>query len=277
MTKREVACALFSRLSGLRHQPANRRFRSRLRFDPAAPIVILSPHLDDAVLNCWSVLTGGGDVAVVNLFTGAPRPGFVTAWDRLCGADDSARLMAERVAEDGEALARVGHRPLNLGFLDIQYRRCRPPPAFEVADEALATHLEAASLLYAPLGARNADHSFTRRYALAVARSGVPVRLYADVPYSSSRGWPHWVTGEARDPRHDVDVELAGLCASVPEIDDPRSAEAVRLDEEAATAKLAALRAYRTQFTALDGGPLKVLSNPAVHPFELFWTPRISR
>ena len=103
------------------------------------------------------------------------------------------------------------------------------------------------------------------------------MRLYADVPYSSSLGWPHWVTGTAPDPRLDVDTELAGLCASVPEIDDPRSAEAVRLGAEGAAAKLTALRAYRTQFTALDAGPLKVLSNPSVHPFELFWTPKPSR
>src|SRR5439155_26817757 len=33
------------------------RLRPRLRHDPSAPSLMLSPHLDDAVINCWSVLT----------------------------------------------------------------------------------------------------------------------------------------------------------------------------------------------------------------------------
>ena len=37
--------------------------------------VVLSPHLDDAVLSCWHVLGREGDVRVVNVFTGSPEDG----------------------------------------------------------------------------------------------------------------------------------------------------------------------------------------------------------
>ena len=53
----------------------NRRFDPRLRHDPGGPYLVLSPHLDDAVIDCWSVLTDSGDVRVVNIFAGVPSPG----------------------------------------------------------------------------------------------------------------------------------------------------------------------------------------------------------
>lgn len=53
----------------------DRGFTSRLRVDPAAPAVVLSPHLDDAVINCWSLLTADRDVTVVNVFTASPPQG----------------------------------------------------------------------------------------------------------------------------------------------------------------------------------------------------------
>ena len=46
----------------------------------AAPVVILSPHLDDAVLSCWHVLSGPADVRVINLFAGLPALGAAPGW-----------------------------------------------------------------------------------------------------------------------------------------------------------------------------------------------------
>jgi hypothetical protein len=45
--------------------------------------VVVWTHLDDAVLSCWSVIDGPGDVTVVTVFTGGPEPGSLTEWDRL--------------------------------------------------------------------------------------------------------------------------------------------------------------------------------------------------
>jgi hypothetical protein len=43
------------------------------------------------------------------------------------------------------------------------------------------------------------------------------------------------------------------------------------LSEEQRTAKLEAMRAYATQFPALDGGPQRRLSHPDLLAYELVW------
>jgi hypothetical protein len=268
---RALVTGALQRLQLVVAEGRNRRFRSGLQHDPAGPAVLLSPHLDDAVLNCWSVVSDQAPVVVVNVFTGAPRAGVLTTWDAICGASESASHMARRVAEDAQALA--PRTPVNLGFLDAQYRRARRPPAsWRDIDAALRRTVGAASRIYAPLGATHADHALVRAYAAAVQQQrGVPLRLYADVPYVVAFGWPHWVRGVPADERLDVDAEWAAWARAVPELGRAQPPRAVRLDAAQAAAKLAAMRRYRTQFTALDAGELQRLSHLAVHPYEVYW------
>ena len=44
------------------------------------------------------------------------------------------------------------------------------------------------------------------RTRCACAAAGIPVELYADLPYAVVYGWPHWVTGDPPDPHLDVDA-----------------------------------------------------------------------
>jgi hypothetical protein len=249
----------------------NRGFRTGLRHDPTGPALLLSPHLDDAVLDCWSVLTGAGEVRVVNVFAGVPAPGPRGHFERLAGARDSAAHVRRRIAEDTEALARAGRSPVNLGFHALAHRRGRPEPSFARLDAALGAHVASAACVYAPaaLGESHPDHELTRCYALALARQLMPVRLYADLPYCAAYGWPWWVTGEEPDPHLDVDAywsaSTGGAWCS------PAAAEVIRLPAGEAAAKLAAMRVYRTEFSVLDRGPVRQLSNPAIHGFEVFW------
>src|SRR4051794_35229184 len=83
--------------------------------------VVVSPHLDDAVLSCWHVLQDG-EATVVTVFAGVPEPGTRGWWDRLTGSDDSAARMRERLREDDAALGLGGATPLRLDLLDEQYR-----------------------------------------------------------------------------------------------------------------------------------------------------------
>jgi hypothetical protein len=86
-------------------------------------IVVLSPHLDDAVLSCWHVLTAPGEVRVMTVFAGVPTEMTAPAWwDRYTGATDSAERVRERIEEDRRALALAGRMAVNLSFLDEQYR-----------------------------------------------------------------------------------------------------------------------------------------------------------
>jgi LmbE family N-acetylglucosaminyl deacetylase len=241
----------------------SRDFRTALRHVPGAPALLLSPHADDAVLSCWSVLTAPGDVRVVNVFAGVPETGRVSYFERLAGATDSNEHVRHRLAEDREALALAARRPVNLPFLARSHRGWRPEPSLRALDRALAPGPVGAVYAPAALGSPHPDHTLVRDYALALARHGIPVRLYADVPYSVVYGWPAWVTGDAPDPRLDVDAYW-GTGARA-------GAEVVRLSASAAGAKLAAMRAYRSEFAVLDRGPLGQLSNPSVHGYEVFW------
>ena len=227
--------------------------------------LVLSPHLDDAVIDCWSVLTAPGDVNVVNAFAGVPAAGRTTRWDRIVGAADSAALMRNRIDEDRAALARAGRTPHNLDFLEYQQREDRREPPLADIDSALTGVVPAAAKVYAPavLGTPHPDHARIRAYALACRDAGVPVELYADLPYAVVYGWPHWVTGAARDPHLDVDAYWGEQPAGERRL--------VELDEAQAAAKLDAMRAYATQFPSLDRGPIGLLSNPRVHRYEVYW------
>ena len=242
-----------------------RGFTPRLRHDDAAAPLLLSPHLDDAVIDCWSLLTAPGDLNVINVFAGVPPAGHTTHWDRIVGATDSAELMQIRVEEDRAALERARRTAVNLAFYEHQQREDRRPPTLRAIDASIAEAVPAASRLYAPavLGTPHPDHVLVRRYALACAAAAMPVELYADVPYAVVYGWPHWVTGEPRDPHLDVDAYWGEQPGGEPRV--------VRLDEEQATEKLDAMRAYATQFPSLDRGPVGLLSNPKVHRFEVYW------
>jgi hypothetical protein len=261
--------------AGARIRPVrNRRFRTRLRHDGAGPALLLSPHLDDAILDCWSILTDPGPVRVVNVMAGEPRAGTVAHHERLAGASDSAAHVRQRVAEDREALRRAGRTPINLGFLPLSHRRGRPEPSFGKLESALEASVPRPSCVYAPaaLGTVHPDHALVRAYALTLARQGLPTRLYADLPYCAVYGWPAWVTGEPADPCLDVNAYWRDSLDGAAAVCTRARAEVVRLPPAQAAAKLAAMRAYRAEFSVLDRGPVGQLSNPAIHGFEVFWT-----
>ena len=215
------------------------------------PAVILSPHPDDAVLSLWHLLDGDGDVVVLNVFAGSPVEHRGDAWwDRLTGATDSVARMAERHSEDRAALAMAGREPVNLEFLDGQYRDAEPPL------EAVVEHIDRAApegLLLAPAALdRHRDHLIVRAAALALGARGREVGLYADIPHATLYGWPAWVTGEPQDPRLDPgahwDAAMAATGISLRDL----PADIRALTPDALERKRAAARAYRTQLPALE-------------------------
>jgi LmbE family N-acetylglucosaminyl deacetylase len=235
------------------------------------PAVVVSPHLDDAVLSAWSVLRAEGPVEVVNVCTGLPPAGVLTRYDRLVRGTESAALFAERLAEDREALALAGRAPRGLGFLERQYASA--PLDHTELRAAIAPELDGASHAYLPSGiGAHDDHVAARDAGLdAAAAARVPVTLYAELPYAIHKGWPHWVIGGEPDPHLDPDSDWEFYLEAVPRPRDALVAEVRRLDADEAVAKLAALRTYRTQFASLRSGIVDRFANLDVLAHEVFW------
>ena len=242
----------------------------------SAPTVVLSPHLDDAVLSAWSVVGDAGAAEVVNVFAGVPEAGPPPRWDRLAGAESRRAHMEARLEEDRAALARAGRSAVYLPFLDRHYRSAAPD-ADQLA-EAIDAAVAAASLVYAPAGiGGHEDHVVVRDIALALGRrGGMPVRLYAELPYAIRFGWPAWVTGEAGDADEAADLDWDAYLSSIPLPPSALTARVRRFDDAQMEAKLTAMKRYRTQFRLLNQSPFGVLEHPLVLPWEVAWSVELS-
>lgn len=214
--------------------------------DPGAPAVILSPHLDDAVWACFSLLDGDEDADVATVFAGVPE-GAVGWWDRECGITDSAAHVRRRRAEDAATLGELGRRALHLPLLDDQYRNGEAVPPETIAAE-LREVAPAVSRVYAWTGIGHPDHLLVRDAGLALARAGVPVTLVSDYCYNTRRGWPTWV---AADGRPEADEQWRDVLGAVlgGRLAEPRI---VRLGAEQSDRKLRSMKGYVTQFDNIE-------------------------
>jgi len=221
--------------------------------------IVISPHLDDAVLSCWHVLEAGG-ATVVTVFTGAPDAGTTGWWDRLTGSSDSPARVRERRREDERAMSLAGVGYAHLDLQDEQYRRNGASPPVTAA---LAEHLDGADEVYAPLGFFfSGDHELVREAVLALRAN---TRLYADLPHAGFWGLPSWVSGEEGE----LDIDAAWRQRILETGLDPSAltASVHALDDDAYERKLAAVRCYETQFKALAReAPLEQLR------WEVTWT-----
>lgn len=197
------------------------------RLATGVPIGVVSPHLDDAILSCGSLLSDRPGSCVMTVFTaGEPRPGWVPWWDALSGlwapGDD---VMAARRAEDELAMSLLAAEPSHLGFADSQYRigprprssllrpwhkllayrRVHSPELGRRIEARLGSEIAASELRtwLVPLGLRHTDHKLVARACRRVA-STLPDRqwvVYEELPY-------------AREPAAQVAAALAELSHS---------------------------------------------------------------
>ncbi len=152
---------------------------------PASSLVI-SPHLDDAVLSCGEWMSRHPGATVVTLFAGVP-PGEVPLqdWDRRCGFRSGTEAVRARRLEDFRALTLLGARPVWLDFLDDQYGQPVDPSWIgQALLPLLRQHRPERTLI--PLGLFHSDHCLAHRaVATAVRTLGWSrLRLYEDAPYN---------------------------------------------------------------------------------------------
>lgn len=238
--------------------------RSSGPFD--GPVVVVSPHMDDAALSCGRLLASLPGSHVVTVFSGGPpRVSPLPEWDRLSGAfspgDD---VMGLRVREDEAALALVGATGHRLGLWDEQYRgrpvrlarfraravrararRLDDPRVEDGAAAALAALAGDPELRtwVVPLGLWHGDHKKTARACMRLAaqpsrpgRAAPTFVVYEELPYRLE------VPDQVDQAR--AAWSLAGFALE--------PVEAPGLDGEARReAKAAMVAAYRSQLPCL--------------------------
>lgn len=244
-------------------------------------VVVVSPHLDDAVLSAWLVLAGSPPVRVVSCFAGAPDPSVRGAWDARTGSGSAPDSVAARRAEDARALGLTGSEPVHLDLLDEQYRGGCPAPYAELV-RLLRDQCGRAAEVWLPAGlGGHTDHVATRDAALSAIAPGQRVRLYADLPYAGQPAWPVDIT---RAPR---DLLVHGLlrllrqpqraqewCASLDSAGvriDTAHRHVVKLNRAQFRAKLRAVRAYESQLGALRCGSRHLLRKRRLFAYEVYW------
>ncbi|ALK30885.1 PIG-L deacetylase family protein [Burkholderia plantarii] len=165
----------------------------------AGRLLVVSPHLDDAVLSCGHVLARHPGAVVCTVLSAPPERNMSTAWDRASGFADAFEAMRARREEDRQALALLGASAVHLPFCDAQYESPPAPDRLQtVLRHALAT-VRPDSLL-TPLGLFHSDHTLVADAVLAclaALRQAAPgetppaspaIYAYEDVPYRMMDG-----------------------------------------------------------------------------------------
>jgi LmbE family N-acetylglucosaminyl deacetylase len=132
-------------------------------------ILVVSPHLDDAVFGCGDAITANPGATVVTVFAGGPVDwGRPTAWDAASGFGPGDDAVARRREEDREALRQLAALPVWLPFWDSQYQN--PPAAAEEIEAELAEVIRQAvpHAVYIPLGLGHGDHRQAHEAAAAL-------------------------------------------------------------------------------------------------------------
>lgn len=217
---------------------------------PIESLVVISPHLDDAVFSCGNLIAARHQTTVITVFAGIPEPDMpAPEWDRRAGFSSAAAAVTARRAEDQRALRRLDATPLWLEFFDSQY-------GIATSKEGLATHLHevltgfAGATIAAPLGLFHSDHWLVQQAALGLW-------------HQTSSRWP-WLFYEDALYRR-----LSGLLQErlAAWRDDGIRARPINLHQpQLAATKADAVRAYGSQLALLGHDKLADLDAP-----ERYW------
>jgi LmbE family N-acetylglucosaminyl deacetylase len=211
--------------------------------------LVVSPHLDDAVLGCGQWLADHPGALVVTVFAGLPREPMVsTDWDLRCGFASAVQALATRREEDRLALAMLRAAPMWLDHVDSQYGQADDEAAI-VADITQALAIALPPLVLLPLGLFHSDHLLAHRAALAALgkQPAASVWAYEDALYRRRPGLLQMRLCE---------LQQAGLTAT----------PVVASDKPTGPLKRTAVEAYASQARAFGEGGLDDAARP-----ERFW------
>jgi LmbE family N-acetylglucosaminyl deacetylase len=149
-------------------------------------VVVLSPHLDDAVLSLGASIASstrhGATIRVVTVFGNDPATTRLpSSWDLRCGFTSASESARGRRSEDLAACERIGATPVWLAYPDVDYDEGRDADRIGAAiDEAIAG-ADAVLVPGSPLV--HPDHRQLTEIALARRPRGMRFGLFAEQPY----------------------------------------------------------------------------------------------
>ena len=154
-------------------------------------LLVLSPHLDDAVVSCGYLLLAHPGATVATLFAASP-PAYtdpLNEHDTDCGFQPGDDTMAVRRAEDERALAALAATPRWLSLCQNSHVAREDPiavPPGAVEEIVAAVDDVRPTCVVAPLGLSHADHQACHASALAARASlgPMPWLWYSDLPYT---------------------------------------------------------------------------------------------
>lgn len=157
------------------------------KLEPLEPVLVLSPHLDDAVLSCGHFLFAHPSTAVVTVLAGAPDALHEGYNSKTTGKPYAPDAISVRRDEDRKAMDFLGATPVWLDLLDADYAAYRPPTDYGdvIRDEIgrVLSEMRPKSV-FAPLGLMHADHLAVSEACLELAiNSPFTWYLYMDLPY----------------------------------------------------------------------------------------------
>ncbi len=230
----------------------SREDRDSIESATPQPVVVISPHLDDAVLGCGQLLFMHPGSVVITALAGPPASyETVTVWDTAAGFGPGDDVIAARRVEDRAALAILHAAPVWLDFLDDQYGDS-PSVARLVRGLERAITATGLTTIYIPLGFFHNDHKLTHAAMLRV-RDRHPTFAWFGYEEPNYRLVPH-----LRSERLQAFL-AAGITATPVAV----SSDAGR------DAKRAAVAEYRSQLRALTAPSMPGMAD--VFAAERYW------
>jgi LmbE family N-acetylglucosaminyl deacetylase len=133
-------------------------------------VLIVTPHLGDAVLGCGELLAAHPGAVVLTAFAGIPTDAYVVPeWDAACGFSSPRQAVTVRRREERRALEILDAEPCWLSCPESQYRR-KVTLEDTVLRLARALRRHRAELIAVPLGLVPGDHRLTCEAALQLAQ-----------------------------------------------------------------------------------------------------------
>lgn len=142
--------------------------------------LLVSPHLDDAILSAGQFLAGYPYCTVMTIFAGIPENIELTPYDKKLGFKSSTDAVAFRRIEDTQAVSMLRANKVHCDFLDSQYA---PLPSAKKIAKAIEKELarKEYTMLLGPLGVAHPDHLRVRE-AILLVETKLPKYLWEDIP-----------------------------------------------------------------------------------------------